>query len=158
MKNNISTVPIPTCEPVKSYKKNSTERLEALEIYTKSMHKIIEIPMWIDGKNIKSKKIKNIYPPHNHNHLVGKYYEGNTEHVKQAIKSALNAKKKWEQTSWEDRASIFLKAAELLTGKFRQKMNVATMIGQSKNIFQEKHFLSILIKPIYSTISKTIRL
>jgi len=136
MKNNISKTPIPTCEPVKSYKKGSAEREESKILYKKYMSKVMDIPMLINGKRTKSKRIRNIYPPHNHQHVVGKYYEGTSNHVKSAIDSALKAKKNWEETSWEERASIFLKAAELLSGPYRQKINVATMIGQSKNIFQ----------------------
>ena len=136
MKNNISTPPIPSCEPVKSYAPGTIERETVIKEYRKTINQIVDIPMWINGKNIKSKKIKKISPPHDHQRIVGQYYEGNAEHVHIAIKSALKAKSKWEDTSWEDRASIFLKAAELLAGPYRQKMNIATMIGQSKNIFQ----------------------
>ena len=136
MKNNISTPPIPSCEPVKSYAPGTIERETVIKEYQKTINQIVDIPMWINGKNIKSKKIKKISPPHDHQRIVGQYYEGNAEHVHIAIKSALKAKSNWEDTSWEDRASIFLKAAELLAGPYRQKMNIATMIGQSKNIFQ----------------------
>ena len=136
MKNNISRPPIPQCEPVKSYATDTPERKEVQKMYKQAMTNFIEIPMWINGKNVKSKIQKKIFPPHNHKHAVGLYYEGNTEHVQSAIKAAIASKKEWEDTSWEDRASIFLKAAELLAGPYRQKMNVATMIGQSKNIFQ----------------------
>ena len=136
MKNNISTPPIPNCEPVKSYAPGTIEREVVIKEYRKTINQIVDIPMWINGKNIKSKKINKISPPHDHQRIVGQYYEGNTEHVNTAITSALKAKSSWEDTSWEDRASIFLKAAELLAGPYRQKMNIATMIGQSKNIFQ----------------------
>ena len=136
MKNNISRPPIPTCEPVKPYGPGTTEREEAQIEYQNTISKTINIPMWINGKNITTKKIQKISPPHDHKNIVGQYYEGNETHVHSAIEAALKAKKKWEETSWEDRSSIFLKAAELLAGPYRQKMNVATMIGQSKNIFQ----------------------
>ena len=136
MNNIISTTPIPKCEPVKSYGPETTERKEALMEYDKLMNKVTDIPMWIDGKNIKSKRIKKISPPHNHKQIVGKYYEGDKKHINAAIEAALKRKKKWEEMAWEDRASIFLKAADLLAGPYRQKMNAATMIGQSKNIFQ----------------------
>ena len=100
------------------------------------MNKVVEIPMWINGKHIKSKKKKAIHPPHNHKHIVAHYYEGNSTHVNNAIKAAIKAKSKWETMCWQDRASIFLKAADLLAGPYRQKINAATMIGQSKNAFQ----------------------
>ena len=136
MNNIISKTPIPSCETVKSYGPGTKERKEALLEYEKLMNKVVDIPMWIDGKNIKSKNIKKISPPHNHKQIVGKYYEGDKKHVNSAIESALKRKKKWEEMAWEDRAAIFLKAADLLAGPYRQKMNAATMIGQSKNIFQ----------------------
>ena len=136
MNNNISKPPTPSCEPVKAYAPNSTERKNIQLEYKKTINKIIDIPMWIDGKNIKTKNIKTITPPHAHKHIVGKYYEGSSKHVKNAIQAALKAKKKWEETRWEDRAAIFLKAADLLAGPYRDKINVATMIGQSKNVFQ----------------------
>ena len=136
MNNSIPTIPTPKCEPVKSYKPESAERKDAILEYNKLMNKVVDIPMFINGKNVKSKKTKYIYPPHKHKHIVGKYYEGNTTHVHKAINSALKAKNDWESMDFYSRASIFLKAAELLTGPFRQKINAATMIGQSKNIFQ----------------------
>ena len=136
MKNNISQPPIPNCEPVKAYAPGSKERLDIMQEYQKGMSKITEIPMLINGKNVKSKKTRNISPPHNHKHIVGKYYEGNSEHINNAIKAALNAQSDWEETCWEERSAIFLKAAELLAGPYRQKINAATMIGQSKNVFQ----------------------
>ncbi len=136
MNNNISKPPIPNCEPVKSYAPNSIERAQLQEEYKKSMNKVIEIPMWINGKHVKSKKKKPISPPHNHKHIVGHYYEGNTTHVNNAIKAAIKAKREWEAMCWQDRASIFLKAADLLAGPYRHKINAATMIGQSKNAFQ----------------------
>tara|TARA_B100001250_G_scaffold414400_1_gene452529 strand:- start:4909 stop:6543 length:1635 start_codon:yes stop_codon:yes gene_type:complete len=136
MENNISKPPIVKCEPVKSYAPGTRERVELMEEYQKGISKITEIPMLINGKSIKSKKIKKISPPHNHQHIVGEYYEGNSEHINNAIKAALNAKSDWEERSWEERSSVFLKAAELLAGPYRQKINAATMIGQSKNAFQ----------------------
>ncbi|MBJ04313.1 MAG: 1-pyrroline-5-carboxylate dehydrogenase [Flavobacteriales bacterium] len=136
MKNNISSVPLPNCETVKSYAPNSPERKLVLDQYKKYYNKSIDIPMYIGGKNIKTKKTKNITPPHDHKHIIGKYYCGDKTHVESAINAALKAKIDWEKTPWEERASIFLKAAELLAGPYRQKMNAATMIGQSKNVFQ----------------------
>ncbi len=136
MNNSTPAIPIPKCEPVKSYRPGSTERKDAILEYNKLMNKVVEIPMFINGKNVHSGEIKYISPPHKHKHIVGKYHEGNTTHVHKAINSALKAKNDWESMDFYSRASIFLKAAELLTGPFRQKINAATMIGQSKNIFQ----------------------
>ena len=134
--NSISKTPIPVCEPVKSYLPNSIETNLVKTEYSKLMNRVIDIPMYINGKNVKSKKTRNIYPPHNHKHLIGKYYLAENKHINDAINSALKAKVSWEKFSWESRASIFLKAAELLAGPYRKKINAATMIGQSKNIYQ----------------------
>ena len=136
MNNSIPIIPIPKCEKVKSYRPGSKERKEIKNEYKKLLNKITTIPMFIDGKNITTKNIVEIYPPHDHKKLVGKYHKGNELHVKNAINSALKAKKKWENMDFYERSSIFLKAAELLSGPFRQKINAATMIGQSKNIYQ----------------------
>ena len=136
MNNTILNPPKAICEKVKSYKPGSAERQEVLKEYDEKMKKVVDIPMWINGKNVKSKKVKKIYTPHNHHHLIGRYYQGNLSHIDQAIKAALKAKIKWENMPWEERASIFLRAAELVSGKYRNKINVATMLGQSKNVFQ----------------------
>ena len=92
--------------------------------------------MWIGGKFIKSSKTSNMSPPHDHKHILGKYYLAEKEHVEMAIKSALDAKDKWANMRWEQRAAIFLKAAELVAGPYRDKINAATMLAQSKTIFQ----------------------
>ena len=115
MNNNISKPPIPKCEPVKSYAPNSIERTELQAEYKKAMNKVVEIPMWINGKHIKSKKKKAIDPPHNHKHIVAHYYEGNSTHVNNAKKAAIKAKSKWETMCWQERASIFLKAVFKIT-------------------------------------------
>ena len=136
MTNGFFSVPKATCETVKSYAPGSEERKEALQEYKKMISKVIELPMIINGKKIKTKTKRNVCPPHNHKHIVGHCYYGNESHVKQAIEVAQKSKKDWSEMSWEQRCSIFLKAAELLAGPYRQKINVATMINQSKNIFQ----------------------
>ena len=94
--------------------------------------------MWINGKSIKSSKTQNMSPPHDHKNSLGKYYLAEKKHVELAIKSALNAKeKKWSNMPWEERAAIFLKAAELIAGPYRDKINAATNnFAQSKTIFQ----------------------
>jgi 1-pyrroline-5-carboxylate dehydrogenase len=93
-------------------------------------------PMFIDGKEVRTGKTVAIHPPHELSHTLGHYHQGDAGHVKMAIDAALKAKAQWENTSWEERAAIFLKAADLLTGPYRYKMNAATMLGQSKNAFQ----------------------
>ena len=136
MANGFFSTPKATCEKVMSYAPGSPERNEAKNEYQKMISKVVELPMIINGKKIKTKSIKNIYPPHDHKRIVGKCHYGNESHVKSAIESASKAKKTWSKMPWEQRCSIFLKAADLLSGPYRQKINVATMINQSKNIFQ----------------------
>src|SRR6186713_3199829 len=97
---------------------------------------VAEIPMYIRGKRVTSDNKVEIRPPHERKHLLARYNKGNSQHVRQAIQAAIRAKPGWENTSWQDRAAIFLKAAELLAGPYRAKMNAATMLGQSKNAFQ----------------------
>src|SRR6186713_3415570 len=97
---------------------------------------VAEIPMYIRGKRVTSDNKVEIRPPHERKHLLARYNKGNSQHVRQAIQAAIRAKPGWENTSWQDRAAIFLKAAELLAGPYRAKMNAATMLGQSKNVYQ----------------------
>ena len=134
--NSISNIPKPVCEPIQTHLPNSKERLLVTNEYNKLMSEVIDIPMYINGENVTSNIKKEIFPPHNHKHLVGTYHQGEERHVNDAINAALQAKEKWANSEWETRAAIFLKAAELLAGPYRHKINAATMIGQSKNVFQ----------------------
>ena len=136
MSNGFFSAPKANCETVKSYAPGSDERKEALQEYKKMMSNVIELPMIINGRKIKTKTKRTVCPPHNHKHIVGHCYYGNESHIKKAIEVAQKSKKDWMEMSWDQRCSIFLKAAELLAGPYRQKINVATMINQSKNIFQ----------------------
>ena len=136
MNNSIASVPFPKNEPIRGYEPNSEEKKSVLKTYNKLKQSNIEVPMWINGKSVKSSKTHNMSPPHNHKHSLGKYYLAEKKHVELAIKSALNAKEKWSNMPWEERAAIFLKAAELIAGPYRDKINAATMLGQSKTIFQ----------------------
>ena len=129
-------VPTPINEPVKSYLPGSSERKEVLNTYKKMIQEKIEIPMYINGKYVKSDETNSVSPPHDHKNIVAKYYLANESHVNQAISTALDAKENWENMSWENRAAIFLRAAELIAGPYRSKINAATMIGQSKTIHQ----------------------
>ena len=136
MTNGFFSVPKATCEKVKSYSPGSKERKEAQKEYEKMISKVVQLPMVINGKKIKTNNKKNICPPHDHKHIVGHCYYANESHVKKAVEAASNAKETWSKMPWEQRCSIFLKAADLLSGPYRQKINIATMINQSKNIFQ----------------------
>jgi 1-pyrroline-5-carboxylate dehydrogenase len=129
-------VPTAINEPVKGYAPSSPEREELLATYKKMYASIIDIPMHINGKEIKTGKTKNITPPHDHQHIVGHFHTAEKNHVDEAIATALAAREAWSSVSWMERASIFLKAAELLAGPYRNRMNAATMIAQSKNVHQ----------------------
>ncbi|WP_298767103.1 L-glutamate gamma-semialdehyde dehydrogenase [uncultured Polaribacter sp.] len=136
MTRGFFNVPVATNEPVKSYKANSPERNEVLATYKAMYNGKVDIPMHINGEEIKTGNIRNITPPHDHKHIVGQYHIAEKTHVESAISTALAARAAWSSVSWMERASIFLKAAELLAGPYRAKMNAATMIAQSKNVFQ----------------------
>ena len=129
-------VPIASCEPVQSFAPGSTEREVTLTEYSKMMSEVIDIPMYIGSEEIRTNDLAAITPPHKHQHIVGHYHKGNASHAKKAIEAALDAKEDWAKMRWEHRASIFLKAADLLAGPFRARMNAATMVAQSKNVHQ----------------------
>jgi len=126
----------PKNEPVLSYAPGSAERkaLQQAIADLKGMER--DIPMYIGSEEVRSGDKKEIRPPHESSHVLGHFHAGTEAHVRQAIAAALAARKKWSETTWEHRASIFMKAAELLATKYRFKMNAATMLGQSKNAFQ----------------------
>lgn len=129
-------VPVAVNEPVKGYAPGSPEREAVLSTYKKMYNEQVDIPFYIGDKEYRTGNTKDIHPPHDNKHCVGKYHTADKVHIELAIEKALEAKEKWAATSWEHRASIFLKAAELLAGPFRYRMNAATMIAQSKNVFQ----------------------
>lgn len=129
-------VPKAVNEPVKSYKPGSPEKEAVLAAYRKMYSETIDVPMYIGSEQIKTGNTRTMTPPHDHQHVVGTYHLAEKKHIDQAIASALEARKKWSQMAWEQRAAIFLKAAELIAGPYRARINAATMIAQSKNIFQ----------------------
>lgn len=138
MPKGIYKLPEVKNEPVKSYAPGSTER-QALKLKLAELSKGgLDIPMIIDGKEIRTKNLKDIRPPHNHKQLLGHYHQGDKTHVQMAIDAALKAKPAWEAMNWESRAAIFLKAAELIAGPYRYDFNAVTMIGQSKNAYQSE--------------------
>jgi 1-pyrroline-5-carboxylate dehydrogenase len=126
----------PKNEPVLSYAPGSAERKALKKAIADLKNEIRDIPMYINGKEVRSDVRKEIRPPHELNHLLGHFHVSDEKHVNQAIEAALAAREKWANMSWENRANIFIKAAELLATKYRYKMNAATMLGQSKNAFQ----------------------
>jgi len=131
-------LPKATNEPVLSYAPGSAEKIALKAKLAEMKGQTIEIPQTIGGKKIMEGEKIAIRPPHEHKHILGYYYKGGTQHVHQAIEAALAAKPAWEAMSWEARAAIFLKAADLLAGPYRAKMNAATMLGQSKNAYQSE--------------------
>jgi len=136
MNNSIVNVPNPVNEPIKEYKPGSLEKESVLSTYKRLKDSKTDVKMWIGGKFIESSQTSNMSPPHDHKHILGKYYLAEKKHVELAIKSALDAKDKWANMKWEERAAIFLKAAELVAGPYRDRINAATMLAQSKTIFQ----------------------
>lgn len=136
MSNAIFKVPEAINEPILNYAAGSPEKVELKKMLKKLKSEFWDIPMIIGGKEVRTGNTKDIRPPHELSHKLGQFHEGEAEHVKMAIDAALAAKKEWELMPWEERAAIFLKAADLISGPYRAKMNAATMLGQSKNIFQ----------------------
>ncbi len=129
-------VPTPVNEPIQDYAPGSKERELLKAALADARSKQIDIPMHIGGKEIHTDQKGKLTPPHDHQHILGQYSKGDKTHIQQAIDAALAAKAKWENLAWEHRASIFLKAADLIAGPFRYKLNAATMLGQSKNAYQ----------------------
>lgn len=129
-------VPKAVNEPVKSYAPNSPEKAAVLAAYRKMWNETIDLPMYIGGKEIRTGNTKTLSAPHDHKHIVGKYHLAEKSHVEAAIQNAMDSKEQWANLAWEQRAAIFLKAAELIAGPYRARINAATMIAQSKTIFQ----------------------
>jgi 1-pyrroline-5-carboxylate dehydrogenase len=129
-------VPAAVNEPVKSYAPNSPEKTAVLKAYTAMWNDKIDVPNYINGEEIRTNNTKSMTAPHDHKHIVGTYHLAEQRHIEAAITTALEARKKWSQMPWEHRAAIFLKAAELIAGPYRAKINAATMIAQSKTIYQ----------------------
>lgn len=129
-------VPTPHNEPVKSYAPGSPERKELQAKIQELRAQQIDVPMYIGSEEVRTGNKKPMSPPHDHQHILGYFHEGDASHVEQAINAALGAKYAWENMEWEQRAAIFLKAADLIAGPYRAKLNAATMLGQSKNAYQ----------------------
>ncbi len=128
--------PSPANEPVLSYAPGSPEKLALKQALASLKKKTLDIPMYINGKAVRTGKKVAIHPPHEIKHVLGHFHMGNKQHVEQAINTCLKVREDWSNMSWEARAHIFLKAADLLATKYRFELNAATMLGQSKNAFQ----------------------
>jgi len=136
MPKGIFRVPEPVNERVRNYAPGTHERETLKEEIERLRSQVLDIPMIIGGKEIRTNNLVPIYPPHDRKHLLGHFHKGDASHVQMAIQAALDAKEKWAVLSWEHRASIFLKAAELIAGPYGDTINAATMLGQSKNVMQ----------------------
>ena len=137
MSNAFFQVPVAKNEPIKAYAPGSAEKASLLTTYHEFYNQApIDIPMYIGGEEVRTSTKKPMTSPHDHAKVLGHYNVGEAKHVQDAINAALVAKKDWANLPWEDRAAIFLKAADLLAGPFRDKMNAATMLAQSKNVYQ----------------------
>jgi 1-pyrroline-5-carboxylate dehydrogenase len=128
--------PLPVNEPVLNYAPGSAEKKRLKEVLQELKSQKIDVPMYIGADEVRTGKKVDIRPPHEHKHLLGQFHTGDASHVKKAIAAALKAKDKWANLSWENRANIFLKAADLIATKYRPYMNGTTMLGQSKNVYQ----------------------
>jgi 1-pyrroline-5-carboxylate dehydrogenase len=128
--------PIPVNEPVLSYAPGSPERAALKKTLLELKSQQIDVPMYIGGEEVRSGKLQTMHPPHEIAHTLGHYHAGDESHVKKAIEAALEVKEAWANMNWEDRAGIFLKAADLISTKYRYHMNGTTMLGQSKSVYQ----------------------
>jgi 1-pyrroline-5-carboxylate dehydrogenase len=137
MPKGVFTIPHPATEPVNPYLPGSTAVTSLLAKYKEMYNQApIDVPMYIGSEEVRTTNKKPLSPPHDHQKLLGYYNQGTKEHVAKAIDAALAARSKWADLPWEHRAAIFLKAADLLAGPFRDKMNAASMLAQSKNVHQ----------------------
>jgi 1-pyrroline-5-carboxylate dehydrogenase len=128
--------PLPNNEPVLNYAPNSPERAALQKTLAELKGESIDVPMYISSEEVRTGNLTKMRPPHEHHYVLGNYHVGDRSHIEQAINAALSAKEAWSSISWEARANIFLKAADLIAGKYRYHMNATTMLGQSKNAYQ----------------------
>ncbi len=136
MPKGIFNVPQAYNEPVKAYGKGSVEREQVLKAFDELYNSTVDVPLYIGGEEVRTGDTKRLFPPFDHQHTLGQYHQADKALVEKAIATALEARKKWANMSWEHRASIFLKAAELIAGPYRAKINAATMIAQGKTVHQ----------------------
>src|SRR5688572_29551021 len=128
--------PAPVNEPVNTYAPGTPERARLKATLAELKSEEIDIPMVIGGKEVRTGKTVAVHPPHELAHTLGHFHLGDRDHVQRAVDAALKARESWAATSWENRAAIFLKAADLIATKYRPYMNGTTMLGQSKNAYQ----------------------
>ncbi|MCE2832982.1 MAG: L-glutamate gamma-semialdehyde dehydrogenase [Chitinophagaceae bacterium] len=136
MQNGQFSLPLPANEPVLSYAPGSPEKRRLKEVLALLKEEQADVPMYIGGRELRTGRLVAMRPPHEHAHILGHFHEGDATHVHAAIEAALAAKTSWASLSWESRAQIFLKAADLIAGKYRPYLNGTTMLGQSKSVYQ----------------------
>ena len=136
MKNAIYSFPLPENEPVKTYLKGSPERIALENELERQSNTIVDIPLYIGGKEVRTGNIGKVVMPHDHSHVLATYHKAGEKEIKMAVAAAMEAHKIWSETDWRVRANILLKAAELISTKYRAVINAATMLGQSKNMYQ----------------------
>jgi len=129
-------IPEPSNETVLSYAPGTPERSNLSQAIKEARKQKRDIPMYIGGEEVRTGNTIPMNPPYDHQHVLGHFHEGDTSHVKQAVDAALSAKDDWENMAWEHRAAIFLKAADLIAGPYRARINAATVLSQSKNAYQ----------------------
>ena len=134
--NGVRRVPVPVNEPVKSYAPGSPERAELKARLDRMAGERVDIPLIIGGREVRTGRTAQAVMPHAHKHVLADWHRAGAEHVAQAIDAAREARREWANWAWEDRAAVFLKAAELLATSWRSTLNAATMLGQSKTVFQ----------------------
>ncbi len=136
MSTGFFNVPVAVNEPVKTYAPGTPEREQVQKAFKEMYQSTVDIPLYIGGKEVRTGSTKNLFPPFDHQHHLGTYHTATKDLIQNAIDAALEARVKWSQMAWEHRASIFLKAAELIAGPYRAKLNAATMIAQGKTVHQ----------------------
>ena len=136
MSTGFFKVPSPKNEPINSYAPKTPQRIALQAKLAEMRSQVIDVPMYIGAEEVRTDKKLPLTPPHDHQHILGHYNEGDATHVNQAIETALVAREAWTNMPWENRISIFLKAAELSATKYRMDLNASTMLGQSKNAYQ----------------------
>jgi len=136
MANAFYQAPTPKNEPVLAYRAGSPERKELKAALAAYKAEALDLPMYINGEWVTTGERVAIHPPHENKHTLAHFHKGGSDHVRAAIDAALGAQAEWERMPWQDRAAIFLKAADLISGPYRARMNAATMLGQSKNVYQ----------------------
>lgn len=139
MPKGVYQIPPVENEPVYSYAPNTPERKALQDEYHRQLsQEPIDVPMYIGSEEVRTDQKHPLSPPHDHKRVIGHWNQGNKSHAEQAIKAALDAKEAWVNLGWEQRSAIFLKAADLLAGPYRYKMNAATMLAQSKTAYQSE--------------------